>query len=51
VLSCNGQSPGRKIGHRWHPNAGGAILAHGETLAAPGQRVNADPFVAEGIAR
>jgi hypothetical protein len=32
-----------------HPNAGGAILAHGETLAALGERVNADPFVAEGI--
>lgn len=32
-----------------HPNAGGAILAHGETLAALRERVNADPFVAEGI--
>ncbi len=32
-----------------HFNAGGAILAHGETLAALRERVNADPFVAEGI--
>jgi len=31
------------------PNAGGAILAHGATLAALQERVNVDPFVAEGI--
>jgi uncharacterized protein YciI len=31
------------------PNSGGAILARGETLDALQERVNADPFVAEGV--
>lgn len=31
------------------PAAGGAILAHNTTLSELQQRVNSDPFVAEGI--
>jgi len=31
------------------PNAGGAILAHGTTLAALQARVDEDPFVAEKV--
>ena len=31
------------------PNAGGVILAHGASAGEIGTRVEADPFVAEGI--
>ena len=31
------------------PNAGGAILAHNETEEEIQERINADPFVKEGI--
>lgn len=31
------------------PNAGGAILAHGESSEALQARVDADPFVAHGV--
>jgi uncharacterized protein YciI len=31
------------------PNLGGAIVAHGESLAELQARVDADPFVAHGI--
>lgn len=31
------------------PQAGGAIVAHGEPLAALQQRVDADPFVMHGV--
>lgn len=31
------------------PNAGGAILAHNASLAEIEARVNADPFVSEGV--
>lgn len=33
------------------PQAGGAILAHGVTLAELQDRVNGDPFVAEDVVR
>lgn len=33
------------------PQAGGAILAHGITLAALQERINHDPFVAEDVVR
>lgn len=33
------------------PQAGGAILAHGITLAELQDRVNGDPFVAEDVVR
>ena len=33
------------------PSAGGAILAHGCTRAELQQRVDADPFVAEGVVK
>jgi uncharacterized protein YciI len=33
------------------PNLGGAIVAHGESLADLQARVDADPFVAHGIVR
>lgn len=31
------------------PNQGGGIVAHGTSRAALEERVNADPFVAEGV--